>query len=168
MKQTIYSVLAGLILMVFVTGCETTKELVLSGSLVLHSECKSGARAANQIADKPDSLSCIEYYFDASSNKLNLNHINAGFNCCPDSLYCNITSSKDTIIIQEFEESFLCNCNCLYDLQIEVNGVKEGKYQIKFIEPYAGGMEPIVFEIDLKKETEGGFCIVRKSYPWGM
>jgi len=160
--------MAGLILLIFATGCETTKELVLSGSLVSHSECKSGLRTAFQISDTPDSLSCVEYSFDVINNKLSLTHINAGFNCCPDSLYCSITASNDTIIIREFEKKAQCNCDCIYDLYMEVNDIEEGKYQVKFIEPYAGDMEPLTFEIDLKKETEGSFCVVRNGYPWGM
>jgi len=167
MKRTVYSVLAGFVFMIFITGCETAKELVLSGSLVSHSECKSGLQTAFEISDTPDSLSCVEYSFDAINNKLSLTHVNAGFNCCQDSLYCSITSSNDTIIIQEYEKNPICRCSCVYDLFIEVDGIEEGKYQIKFIEPYSGDMEPLLFEIDLKKETEGSFCVVRKGSPWG-
>jgi len=167
MKRTVYSVLAGFVLMIFITGCETARELVLSGSLVSHSECKNGLRTANSITNTSLNQSCIEYSFDASSNKLSLTHVNAGFNCCQDSLYCSISSSNDTITIQEYEKSPNCKCNCIYDLFIEVDGIEDGKHQIKFIEPYAGNMEPIIFEVDLKKETEGSFCVVRNGYPWG-
>jgi hypothetical protein len=54
---------------------------------------------------------------------LTLKHVDAGFSCCPDSLYCNIGLKGDTILIQEFEKTAVCKCNCLYDLDIEINGV---------------------------------------------
>src|SRR6056297_2984347 len=50
-----------------------------------------------------DTLSCINYQYNESQHQLSLKHINAGFNCCPDSLYAFITIIKDTVIIKEHE-----------------------------------------------------------------
>jgi len=110
----------------------------------------------------------VDYSFNANTNTLTITHINAGFNCCPDSLYCKISKNIDTIIIQEFEKIPQCNCNCLYDLDIEINGVESKKYQIKFVEPYVGEQGKLEFEIDLKNNEIGSYCVTRKQYPWGI
>ena len=144
------------------------KQLTLTGQLISNSTCKNDFKAAVENPIPPDTLSCIDYSFNSLSNKLIIKHINAGFNCCPEKLYCEVSLNNDTIIIQEFEKSALCFCNCLYDLDIEVTGVTTIKYQLKFVEPYCGEQEKLIFEIDLNKEKEGLFCVVRKQYPWGI
>ena len=153
------------------TSCENNetseKQFSLTGKLISNSDCKN-LKSANEADYTPDSLSCIDYSFDSKNNILTIQHVNAGFNCCPDSLYCNATLKNDTIIVQEFETGGLCNCNCLYDLQIELNGVDSKKYQVKFIEPYAGENKEILFEMDLENTNEGNYCVIRKQYPWGM
>lgn len=168
MKTLIYSFLAGVSILILVYSCENEKEnakqLVLSGKIVSHSDCKSSKSDTAFIT--ADSLSCADYSFDGSTNKLFIKHINAGFNCCPDSLYCDVTISNDTIIIQEFEGKQQCNCNCLYDLDIEIEGVGSQKYQIKFIEPYCGNQEQIIFGVDFSAQKEGIYCVTRNHNPW--
>jgi hypothetical protein len=97
-----------------------------------------------------------------------LKHINAGFNCCPDSLSCDVALHGDTIIISEFEKSSLCHCNCLFDVDIEVNNIQKQNYQIRLIEPYAGKQAGIIFGMNLLTEQEGSFCVSRTQYPWGI
>ncbi len=143
-------------------------QLIITGQLISNSSCKNGLKSGSQIAETPDSLSCVEYSFNKENSKLTLKHVNAGFNCCPDSLYCRIELKGDTIQIQEFEKQKLCKCNCLYDLDIELNGVEMKKYQIKFIEPYVAEQKNLIFEIDLIKDTNGIYCVTRKLYPWGI
>jgi len=169
MKTIIYSIFAGVAILLLVISCENEKEnakqLVLSGKILSHSDCKD--LKSDLVFFTTDSLSCAEYSFDSSTNKLFIKHINAGFNCCPDSLYCNVTVSNDTIIIQEFESKQQCNCNCLYDLDIVIYGVDSRNYQIKFIEPYSGNQEQIIFAVDFSAQKEGSYCVIRNSYPWG-
>jgi hypothetical protein len=165
MKTVLYSTFITFTIGLFIFGCkENTEQLIISGQLIKHTSCKDNFKSASEIT--PDSLSCIDYYFD--QNKLSLKHINAGFNCCPERLWCNISLKNDTIIVQEFEKSALCDCNCLYDLDMEVTGVTAKKYILKFVDPYCGEQEKLIFEIDLIKETEGLFCVTRKQYPWGI
>jgi hypothetical protein len=172
MKTSINSILVFFFIGLIVISCEKenakNKQLNLTGQLISNSTCKNGLKSTSATNITPDSLSCIDYSFDNLSNKLIIKHINAGFNCCPDSLYCNISLKNDTIVIQEFEAAALCDCNCLYDLDIEINGVDSKKYQIKLIEPYLSEQSEIIFEIDLTKNMNGSFCVTRKQYPWGM
>lgn len=170
MKTLVYSILAGVIVVFLIYSCENEKEnetqFVISGKIVSHSDCKSSKSNVQLITYARQS--CAEYSFDASTNKLLIKHINAGFNCCPDSLYCKVNMSSDTIIIREFESKQQCNCNCLYDLDIEIEGVGSQKYQIKIIEPYCGNQERILFGVDLSAQKEGIYCVTRDHYPWGI
>lgn len=170
MTKTIYSLLPVLLIGLMTTGCQRKddKQLVITGELISNTACKNDLKSAFQIAGIPDSLSCVEYSFDNENNKLTIKHINAGFNCCPDRLYCKIELKGNTIIIQEFEKSANCDCLCLYDLDIEINGVYPKKYQLEFAEPYASEQNKLEFEIDLSKDTKGSFCVTRKHYPWGV
>ncbi len=171
MKPKIVFVIIILAVIIFNNGCEKEKEdqtdLVFSGKLTSHTDCKS-FKSTGILFDTPDTLSCVDYTFDASANKLVMKHINAGFNCCPDVLYCIITLKGDTIIIQEDEKEAGCHCNCLFDLDMEITGVEAKKYQVQFIEPYSGDQEDLQFEMDLTKNTNGSVCEVRKQYPWGV
>jgi len=139
----------------------------ISGSLENYSECKNNLKSTNA-TDVLSNMSCIEYSYNSLSESLKLKHINAGFNCCPEKLYCTVTTNADTVIINEHEQAALCRCNCLYDLEIKIIGVNPKKYVIKFIEPYSGNSKKIVFNVDLTAEQEGIFCVVRSNYPWGI
>jgi len=110
----------------------------------------------------------VEYSFDEVTNKLTLKHINAAFNCCPESIYCKIELLDDTIAVQEFEKKSGCKCDCIYDLDIEISGVEKKKYQLKILEPYVQEQSELKLEVDLMKESVGSFCVTRKQYPWGM
>ncbi len=138
----------------------------ISGRLTNHSECKN-FKSGNLKFTEPDTFSCIHYLYDESDHKLVMTHINAGFNCCPEKLYCEVSSGNDTIIISEYEKEQGCNCNCLFDLDIELNGMDQKSYILKFIEPYAEGQEQLIFEMDLTVNVEGEYCVTRKGYPWG-
>ncbi len=150
----------------YFTSCEnnesTSKSDKLEGKVVNSTTCKRDLKSTST----PDTLSCIEYSFDASNQQLNIKHINAGFNCCPGDFSCDVKLNTDTIIIQEFESSSSCDCVCMNDLDIEVTGVEKKKYLMKFIEPYAEDVAELLFEIDLTKTEEGEYCVTRKKYPW--
>jgi len=49
---------------------------------------------------------------------------------------------------------------------MEINGVDSKKYTIRFIEPYCGEKQKIIFGLDLAKDKNGSFCVTRKQYPW--
>ncbi len=170
MKTILCSILVTVVVAFLVYGCENEKENikqpVLSGTLIKNSGCKGKKSVADSIIT-PDSLSCAEYFYNSSTNKLIINHLNSGFNCCPDSISCSVSAAQDTIIISESEKTPLCNCDCLYDLEIEINGIEPKEYTIIFIEPYCGDQEQLIFRVNFSTETEGSFCVNRNHYPWG-
>lgn len=178
MKKVLYSLLVVTLIGLTIVCCEEKgndgnqgdggNQGKISGKLISNSPCK-GSIALNAPADEvPDSISRVEYSYDNETKKLTLKHINAGFNCCPDSLYCEIELKGDTIVIEEFEKLPLCNCFCVYDLEIEVDSVEMKGYQVKFVEPYAGEQDKLVFGIDLASAANGSYSVIRKLYPWGV
>ena len=169
MQKPIYLPLAILISLLIISSCEKREvgtDQTINGKLISNSECK-GLKSIDLSTDTPDSISLVIYSFNPSNNKLSLKHINAGFNCCPGNLTCEFKLVGDTIIIQEFEEAAQCRCNCLYDLEMEIDGIGTKKYQLKFIEPYAENLAPLIFELDLRTITSGFYNVVRNQYPWG-
>jgi hypothetical protein len=168
MKPIIYPVLI-VSLITCVVCCEKSNEKgkkPFSGELTSSSSCKSNLKSSLHYSGTPDSVSCIEYSFDKGNSQLTLKHVNAAFNCCPDSIYCKISLKGDTILIQEFEKKSQCNCSCIYDLDMQVNGLDLKKYQLKFIEPYVYEQNRIIFDINLADKPSGSYCVTRKQYPW--
>ncbi len=169
MKTFKFSILCIVIFLVL-TSCSKDKKqdsLTISGELTQQSECKynSTKSSSSSIAD---TISKIEYQYNPSTHKLNISHINAGFNCCPGTLSCVISQNGDTILINEQEEAAQCHCDCLYDLEIEIEGLEQKSYHINFHEPYAIDQAKLIFEINLKTETSGSYSVIRKVYPWGI
>jgi hypothetical protein len=169
MKIKIAFVLFVMLIIAFNYSCEKEDQTGtdFSGKLTTHSTCKS-FKTTNTESGIPDTLSCVEFTFEGADNKLLIKHINAGFNCCPESLYCDIVLENDTIFIHEHEKDGMCDCLCLFDLNIEITGVEAKKYQVKFIEPYAIDQEKLDFEADLKNNPTASVCVTRKKYPWGV
>jgi len=166
MKKAIFPFLTGFFIGLLILSCENEDQIV-TGKIITDSGCKT-SKSDDYTDGTPDSLSCINYLYEKSGTKLFIKHINAGFNCCPENLYCVVNMNSDTIIIKEYEKSAMCDCDCLYDLEIEITGVTSKQYHVKFIEPYSGNQEKIIFEMDLTNHPEGSFCVIRKQYPWGM
>ena len=89
------------------SGCKKEQEPAKSvESRIDHlSDCKT---FPSDSAVEMSSKSCVEYIYNVTRKELFLKHLNAGFNCCPGSLYCVAHYSGDTLYIEEFE-SGACN-----------------------------------------------------------
>jgi hypothetical protein len=166
MKRIFLDFIALSVTAILIICCENQEHLP-SGRVVGDSGCKN-LKSGNLRENTPDTLSCIYYSFNESSEVLTVNHINAGFNCCPGKLSCNVSVSGDTLIIKEYEKSALCDCNCLYDIEIEISEITINHFIVKIVEPYCGNQEKIIFEINLDASPVGTFCVTRKFYPWRM
>ena len=175
MKTTKYLII--LLMSCVIASCENESKnesknntkLEIKGQLVAHTGCKKDVYESpmKSPSEVLNDFSQVDYFFDATTNKLTLKHINSAFNCCVDSLGCNISFVNDTIIIEEYEYiTNYCRCNCLYDLDMLVTGVEAKKYIVKIIEPYFSGKQKFIFEIDLENKPEGSFNIKRNEYPW--
>lgn len=139
-------------------------------SSVSFGECKTFERATPPDSTPPDQ-DCIEYQYDGQ-DVLSINHINAGFNCCPDELAAVISVEGNVITIEEVEYLYSggCYCLCLFDLGYEIAGLLPGEYTVRVIEPYRHpDDEPLEFTIDLSSSPSSGrHCVYRSHYPWGI
>lgn len=170
MKRQLFLSYMLFLLLIFAGACSTEPENSGPENLTIEILGKPQCNHSNLAdfhAQTPASQSCLEYAFDKDNGKLILRHLNAAFNCCPDSLWCKVILKNDTIIIQEFEKNKGCKCDCLYDLDLEVRGIESGKYQVQLIEPYAEGQDEICFKMDLLNRKQGSHCVQRTKYPYG-
>lgn len=136
----------------------------IDGKVVHYTGCKNSREFT---MNTPDSLSCVEYMYNANTQVLNLKHVNAGFNCGSDVISCNITLQNDTIIVEEIEQGEVANCLCLFDLNIVINNIYTQSYVLKFVEPLVNINKPaLIFPINLAQQTSGTYCITRTYYPW--
>ncbi len=169
MKSFIQNIV--LILFVSFYSCESLK-LPMSGEVTQFSGCKNldtyNVKGLIMRVPAADTLSCAEFIYDEPTETLLIKQENAGFNCCPGEITCNVSQQADTIVIKTMEKEAKCNCNCLYDIVVKVENITPAKYVIRFSEQYAANMEKLIFNIDLKTQKSGYFCVLRKSYPWGL
>jgi len=171
MKRLVFAALvaAGLIFFSFACADEDqTGGNDISVSLTAHTGCKPGVKSGAGDREISSGTSCIDYSYSPDTRKLTLTHVNAGFNCCPESLFCQVSLVKDTLVITEKEKSALCKCDCLYDLDMVVYGLPPVVYHLRIKEPYLNGQEALQFQVDLKANPSGRFCVVRDKYPWGI
>lgn len=162
--------LLALIIVVISVGCKetntnnTTIPTLPNGNLVDHTNCKS------TILDSvPNNNDCIEYSYDIGTKILKLKHINAAFNCCPGEITSNITFDKDAITISEKEKTADCLCDCLFDINYQLNGIEPTDYVLTVVEPYCPKVEEkLLVNLNLKEKSSGRICVQRYSYPWSL
>ena len=162
MKTFPQVILVSTTVFLFIAGCHEENEPVestITGTLTDYSECLS-YKSGSEITDGWDTNYCFLYSYNELSKVLNMNHLNAIFNCCPIELYAEIEEIDDTIIIREFEREYLCSCVCQYDLNYAFTGVEKQNYMVKLIVPkdyYATGENPLIFEMNLESGNEGEY-----------
>jgi hypothetical protein len=141
-----------------------------TGNLLDYFGCKpSQAQTTDTISSDQD---CMECQYDGTSI-LQLQHINAGFNCCPSNLTADIIIEDNFISITEYEhfdDYGPCNCLCLFDVDYQIDNLSPGEYTIKVTELYLeDGDEPLEFTVDLPAfPYSGSYCVTRDHYPWGI
>ncbi|MFH2036266.1 MAG: dockerin type I domain-containing protein [Candidatus Zixiibacteriota bacterium] len=136
-----------------------------TGQLISNSGCLTEKSLDEQ---PPSNQDCFEYAYDGIGT-LALIHYNAGFNCCPDGLSAEINFTDNTINISEVEEGGFCDCNCLFNLNYEINNLPPGEYTVVFTEPYRHEAEPILEgTIILESTVSDIVCVPRYFYPWGF
>ncbi len=137
------------------------------GSMTSYSNCKTFSAKDTY----PSDVDCLEWeYLD--NWELHLTHINGGFNCCPESLFADISLSGDTIIIIEHEAFGTvgpCYCLCLFDVDYVFTTIPVGIYTVKIIGMYLDqGDDTLIATIDLNQSYTGSYCVDRDHYPWGF
>jgi hypothetical protein len=140
----------------------------VSGIVIDHTGCLNipGAAASVETMTVPPTQSCISYEYDGEGI-LSVYRANAGFNCCPERLYVNVSQDGNTITVTEqeiLEFGYGCACLCLFDLEFLIANLPPGQYDLVIEELYAEG---ITIPLDLTSATSGEHCVERTDYPWG-
>ncbi len=151
------------------SGCQDSGENPdqATGRLLRTDGCKSFSQDGAAGLAVASSEDCLEYRFDGSV--LRLKHVNACFNCCPGEVRADVRVSGRGITITESEQMAGCYCQCLFDLDLEVDNLPPGSYLIQVIEPYVPeGEEPLTFAVQLEAGAAGRFCVERATYPWDV
>jgi hypothetical protein len=146
-------------------GCEREGSIAPSVNQLTGSVCKE--HGFKTVADQASDQDCINYSW-RSGDTLIIKHVNAAFNCCPGGFHAGVRIVGDTVILTEKENSSLCDCNCLFDLSCKLGGISKGTWWIRIEEPYIQNtsQEKILFKAELKKNSDGEYCISRSGYPW--
>jgi len=100
---------------------------------------------------------CMVWSYDGTGS-LELQHINAVFNCCPDETLgmTGTVAYADTVFtLTESDNGGLCNCVCPYDMNYTLSDVAPGTYTV-VVNPFDN---PVA--MDLTAAAEGWFCVDR-------
>lgn len=148
-------------------GCDhdqATSPLAAEGQMTFASSCKTDDPSMSSY-DPKRSEECIRFTYQ-NDHTLFLNHINAGFNCCPGTIAAEIGIDGDTITIKEYEihdDYGPCNCLCLYDVDYKLQNLQRQSYFLRMDGPQ---IDPYEVRIDLDSTSTGLICIARNDYPW--
>ncbi len=172
MKHNIFLTLG--ITLLFIFACRNLPSSVIpvddketEGYTISTTGCKSNIAKTldNSYANTED---VIKYTY--RDNGLDIEHINAGFNCCPDTAGGHVFVQGDSLIILEFEEfgeTGGCRCLCLFDVTYRIVPLNKGMIHLK-IEQLCISEDDALHEytINLNESPEGEFIINRDNYPW--
>lgn len=122
-----------------------------------NSGCKANALGAAAINGTLPYTESVHYTYDGTM--LFLTHMNTAFNCCPESITATTTVMTGMITIEEKENlsTKVCSCECLYDLDMQVDNVAAGQYGVKITKPQRPTLLPIEFILDLHTQTSGTY-----------
>jgi hypothetical protein len=136
-----------------------------SGSMTGQTGCKTWP-ATNATDPVTADQSCITWEYDGNS-RLTIRHVNAGLNCCPEGT-AEVTVSDGLITVDERGIDGVCDCYCLYDLDLLVVNLPPGEYGFFVYENISGVPSgSFEFTVDLIASPTGMVCVDRPDYPWG-
>ena len=69
-------------------------------------------------------------YKAVANGYLHIKHINAVFNCCPDTIQADVSMKDNIITIVESETNPICDCICNYDLEYTFGPLTSNKEYI--------------------------------------
>lgn len=156
-RKTILLTVFALFLLLGATGCEKEKTSEMRLRDFSYVGCKENTDKTKQSFSE-SILKNQEYieYRAIEDSYLHIKHINAQFNCCPDTIKVNFSTDNNRFVITEDEQNPKCNCFCNYDLEYSIGPLSSKEYTI-FI--YMGNIEQTKFDINYTPSTEGKITI---------
>jgi hypothetical protein len=138
--------ISGVVLILLLNCCEKAYDpTALSVDQITYGDCKS-------VIKKSDHPGYIEYKM-VDADYLQINHINAWFNCEPGRIFVHAELIRDTILVDENEETGGVNCICPYDLSYRIGPLDYGRYIFRM------ERRDIAFSIYFNSSTNGVFRI---------
>jgi hypothetical protein len=165
-----------LVTLLFLFACSTDKskdpvcvnpyETEKAGRLINHSDCKNSGGVILVNVNSTHEAITFNYY--AGYKILQLSHLNAAFNCCPEKITASYKFSNDTIRIFEKQAKAGCLCECLYDINYELRNISQGIYHIEIYGPMTDGSyhSALAFDVDVVNHKDSVFALYRGFYPW--
>lgn len=146
--------------------CDNPFENEKAGRIINRTDCKNSTGVFLLQVNSTDEALTFNYY--PEQKILQLSHINAAFNCCPEKISASYKFSNDTIKIFEKEAKAACHCECLYDINYELRNITSGIYHIEIFGPITDGKyySALVFDIDIINHRDSVFALYRGFYPW--
>lgn len=149
------------ILLTMIPGCKKS-EIVPgdpAGLLINHNGCKEDLLSQASTAGKNSTgivRECLEFRYNGEKT-LEIDHINALFNCCPGEITANFEFDGNTIIITEKQAEAGCHCICHFDVNFHFDNIPPAVYTIRVFAADSHG-EDREFSIDLTSNQSGSQC----------
>ena len=138
-------------------GCEKKKTSEIQLIDFSYFGCKDNSDMTKQSIS--ESLLIDQEYIEhmaIEDGYLHIKHINAQFNCCPDTIMVNFSVDNNGVVITEDEQIPKCNCFCYYDLEYNIGPLSPKKYTILI---YKGNLEQTKFNIKYNSSIKGKITI---------
>lgn len=138
-----------IVFILFLNCCEKeNSHIPLSVDQITYGDCKPETK-------KSGNSEYIEYK-TVDADYLQINHVNAWFNCEPGKIFVSAELINDTIVVNEYEETALANCICPYDLSYRIGPMNYDQYIFRI---QRGGCIYTEFSISFNSSTSGIFRI---------
>jgi hypothetical protein len=126
MKTRIFIFAIIAIFLIGVTSCnkETSNE-----SLGIKEFSYLGCKETKSLRASFHGEEYIEYKAIADGY-LHIKHVNAVFNCCPDTIKADVSMEGNIITVDESEANPICDCICDYDLEYRLGPLAPNKEYI--------------------------------------
>ena len=144
-----YRFFLGIVFILLLNCCEQeNSHIQLSVEQITYGDCKP-------VTKKSSNSEYIEYK-TVDGDYLQINHVNAWFNCEPGQIFVSAELINDTIVVHEYEETGLANCICPYDLSYRIGPMDYDQYIFSI---QKGGCIYAEFSINFSSSTKGVFRI---------
>lgn len=150
------------ILLTMILGCKKSEVVQFSnaeGLLLSYNGCKNNlsAQMSTDANLKTRSVQeCFEFRYDGEKI-LEIDHINALFNCCPGGITADFEFVGNTIIITEIQAEAGCYCICHFDVNFRFDNIPPAVYTIRVFAGDSHGKDR-EFSIDLTSNQSGSRC----------
>jgi len=161
LQKKVFIVVVLGIFITIISGCKKSEIVpgAPEGLLISHNGCKENLLSQSSNAGKNTTgtvRECLEFRYDGEKT-LEMDHINALFNCCPGEITVDFEFAGNTITITEKQAEAGCYCICYFDVNFYFDNILPAVYTIRIIAADPNG-ENREFSLDLVSNQSGSRC----------